>query len=298
MKMTKIVNFLCAFLIVFCVNTRSASSNSKVISLNEENWRELLENEWMVEFYAPWCPACKNLAPSWEKLASWSNDLNIKTAQIDVTISPALSGRFLVTALPTIYHVLHGEFRQYRGTRDTDSLISFVEDQKWRDLEPISKWKDPDSIQMAIVSYFFKLSHYLKELNNVMLVEYGFPAWATYVLFAIATILLGALLGLILVSIIDLIFPPVPQNSRKSFAQTQVANVGSTDEVRDELEDDQEKSKDEDESSTSDGEKYSGSDDSNEEDEEDVKVTQKDAKGDDKKPPSPEVRKRKARKAD
>lgn len=53
--------------------------------------------------HAPWCPACKNLAPAWEQLATWSNDLNIKTAQIDVTTSPALSGRFLVTALPTIF---------------------------------------------------------------------------------------------------------------------------------------------------------------------------------------------------
>ena len=53
--------------------------------------------------YAPWCPACKNLASAWEKLGSWSDDLNIKTARIDVTTSPALSGRFLVTALPTIY---------------------------------------------------------------------------------------------------------------------------------------------------------------------------------------------------
>jgi len=173
--------------------------------------------------------------------------------------------------------------------------------KKWKEIEPVSQWKDPDSIQMAIVSYFFKLSHYLKELNNVMLVEYGFPAWATYVLFAIATILLGALLGLILVSIIDLIFPPVPQNSRKSFAQTQEANVGSTEEVRDELEDDQDKDKnnDENDSSTSDGEKYSGSDDSNEENDDNIKITQKDAKGEDRKQPSsPEVRKRKARKAD
>lgn len=135
--------------------------------------------------------------------------------------------------------MINGEFRQYRGTRDADSLISFIEEQKWKDLEPVSQWKNPDSIQMAIVSYFFKLSHYLKEINNVMLVEYGFPAWVTYVLFAIATILLGALLGLILVSIIDLIFPPVPLNSRKSFTETQVATVGSTEEeVRDELEDD------------------------------------------------------------
>lgn len=178
------------------------------------------------------------------------------------------------------FSVINGEFRQYRGTRDADSLISFVEDQKWKEIEAVSQWKDPDSIQMAIVSYFFKLSHYLKELNNVMLVEYGFPAWATYVLFAIATILLGALLGLILVSIIDLIFPPVPQNSRKSFAQTQEEADNVADEVRDELEDDQVKNKnnDDNDSSTSDGEKYSGSD-SNVENEDSTKITQKDTKG-------------------
>lgn len=123
---------------------------------------------------------------------------------------------------------------------------------------------------MAIVSYFFKLSHYLKEVNNVMLVDYGMPPWLTYVLFAIVTILLGALLGLILVSIIDLIFPPVSQNSRKSFSQVQ-GNAAATDEdARDVIEDDGETApsaavpanddEEEDAPSTSEGEKFSGSD--------------------------------------
>lgn len=180
-----------------------------------------------------------------------------------------------------ICSVINGEFRQYRGTRDADSLISFIEEQKWKDLEAVPQWKNPDSIQMAIVSYFFKLSHYLKEVNNVMLVEYGFPAWVTYVLFAIATILLGALLGLILVSIIDLIFPPVPLNSRKTFTQAQEANVGSAEEdMRDELVDDvpadtgDDNYDDAGESSTSDGEKYSqneSNDDSEQKNHRDVK---------------------------
>lgn len=135
---------------------------------------------------------------------------------------------------------------------------------------------------MTVVSYFFKLSHYLKEVNNVMLVEYGFPAWVTYVLFAIATILLGALLGLILVSIIDLIFPPVPQNSRKSFQQAQGETaIGSAEEeVRDELIDDDDGDDDGNDavSSTSEEEKYSGSDSNESNDEDDDKKAGQNAK--------------------
>lgn len=166
--------------------------------------------------------------------------------------------------------VINGEFRQYRGPRDSESLISFIEEQKWKEIEPVSSLKHPDSIQMAIVSYFFKLSHYLKEVNNVMLIDYGMPPWLTYVLFAIVTILLGALLGLILVSIFDLIIPPGSPISR---TQGQ-GNVTSTDEdARDVIEDDGETAtsgavladdddddEDEDAPSTSDGEKFSGSD--------------------------------------
>lgn len=53
--------------------------------------------------YAPWCPACKGLEPVWKEFSTWADDLEIKVAQVDVTTSPGLSGRFMVTALPTIF---------------------------------------------------------------------------------------------------------------------------------------------------------------------------------------------------
>lgn len=53
--------------------------------------------------FAPWCPACKNLAPVWERYANTAKEVNVNVAKIDVTTSPSLSGRFFVTALPTIY---------------------------------------------------------------------------------------------------------------------------------------------------------------------------------------------------
>jgi hypothetical protein len=43
------------------------------------------------------------MQPVWEEFSGWSKDLNIKVGQVDVTQSPGLSGRFMVTALPTIF---------------------------------------------------------------------------------------------------------------------------------------------------------------------------------------------------
>ena len=56
------------------------------------------------------------------------------------------------------FSVKDSVFRQYRGPRDKDSLITFVEERKWETVESLSSWKAPDSVQMSLVSYFFKLS--------------------------------------------------------------------------------------------------------------------------------------------
>ncbi|KHN80852.1 Thioredoxin-related transmembrane protein 1 [Toxocara canis] len=85
------------------LSTRCFATTKNLIAINEESWTDLLKGEWMVEFHAPWCPACKDLQKAWNAFADWSKDLNIKVAEVDVTVNPGLSGRFLVTALPTIY---------------------------------------------------------------------------------------------------------------------------------------------------------------------------------------------------
>uniref|UniRef100_A0AAG5CV19 Thioredoxin domain-containing protein n=1 Tax=Anopheles atroparvus TaxID=41427 RepID=A0AAG5CV19_ANOAO len=277
-----VVALICGLGVRLVATHQTAGSKSQVIELDESNWDRMLNDEWLVEFYAPWCPACKSLAPIWDDLSTWSDDLNIKTAKVDVTSSPGLSGRFFVTALPTIFHVINGEFRQYKGPRDMNSFMSFVEEKKWESLEQVSAWRKPDSIQMSLVSLFFKLSHFLKELNTMLLKEYGLPVWGSYTLFGIGTVLLGAIFGLILVCIIDCLFPP-KSAQRQSFSEHKQkvrAEKDVPEELRgDELvdEDEEKRTQDEDEEGaendgaeseekeTSEGEKYSGSDDSDDE---------------------------------
>jgi len=173
-------------------------------NIGEDDWSQLLEGEWMVEFYAPWCPACKALQPIWAEFASWSEDLDISVGAVDITDSPGLSGRFMITALPTIFHVKDGVFRQYKSARDREQFISFVEEKKWEAVEAVSSWKAPDSLQMSILSQFFRLSMVLRNIHTSLTEEYGVPVWGSYLLFILATVVIGALLGLLFVCCIDL----------------------------------------------------------------------------------------------
>ncbi|XP_071163661.1 thioredoxin-related transmembrane protein 1-like [Mytilus edulis] len=181
-----------------------------VMTITDENWQTVLEGEWMLEFMAPWCPACRQFSETWSKLADWSRDLDISVGVVDVTENPGLSGRFLVAALPTIYHIKDGEFRQYKSGRKEDELMSFVDDKKWQEVEPVSWYLSPGSYQMGAVGFFFKLAMKIRSLYTMMTEEYGIPEWGCYVIFAIATIMTGLILGLVIVFLCDFVFPSRP----------------------------------------------------------------------------------------
>ena len=113
-----------------------------------------------------------------------------------------------VMVMARCFSVKDGVFRQYRAARDKDSFISFIEDKKWMQVEGINSWTNPDTVQMTMVSYFFKLSMVLRNVHSTLTEEYQLPYWVSYVAFAVATILLGGILGLLLVCCIDCVFPP------------------------------------------------------------------------------------------
>ncbi|CAF4905726.1 unnamed protein product [Pieris macdunnoughi] len=290
------VSFMLSFFLysslLLCFFTSKASAN---IDLDEDNWRQILEGEWMVEFHAPWCPACNALSSAWKELSNkaQSKKFSMKAAAVDVTKSPGLSGRFVVTALPTIFHVKDGEFRQYKGPRDASSMLEYVEKARWKQTEAVPSWKAPDSIQMGVVAHFFKLSQALRSVHNMLMETYGLPTWGSYLIFAIATIFIGALLGLILVCVIDLLYPP--RRADKVFiSRAEAEKRGEEKKSDDDLINDD--IVDEAENADSDAEKNSPSDTSD--DDKDKAMGAGEGQSGEGKGDKQEVRKRRSRKAD
>lgn len=175
-----------------------------VRELSEDDWGEMLEGEWLVKFYAPWCPACQSLSSTWEVIAERVKEFNVNVAGVDVTNNPALSGRFFVTALPTIFHIKDGVFRQFKQARSEAVIYDFVAKAKWQEVDPVPWYQSPTSVHMSFLGMFFRFSMAIRDLHTTMMTDYGIPVWGSYVIFAVATILLGLFIGLLIVCLCDL----------------------------------------------------------------------------------------------
>lgn len=218
------------------------------------------------------------MKPEWEDFAKRGPVLDVNVAKVDVTEEPGLSGRFFVTTLPTIYHVMDGVFRRYHGSRMTEDLHTFVAEKKWSVIEPVAGWKAPSSILMSGMAGLFHLSGWIRHTHNYFTGPLGIPAWGSYVLFIVATLVIGLILGLILVLLADCFCPAKPkyQVVRSEMNQDEVDSSDKhqkdpTDELKelddneDAVEEDNDADKEDDQGEDSeDGDSNSGAKDSEE----------------------------------
>lgn len=202
--------------------------------LGDTNWTLILSGEWMLQFHAPWCPACKQIQVDWEDLGKARGELGIHVGKVDVTREPGLSGRFFVTTLPTIYHAKEGVFRKYHGARMLEDFHSFVKEKKWEAVESISGWKSPSSIVMSGMAGLFRLSVWIRQMHSYLTETMGIPVWGSYIIFALATLVVGLILGLILVLIADCICPPKRHESSEVSEVFEVENEAEEEEDEEE----------------------------------------------------------------
>ncbi len=110
-----IIFFFCA---VSCKNDASSHTQSPVNDAvirsidNVEQLNKVVEtsNERLLilEFYADWCPPCKDLAPILEKIAKEKNE-TVAIYKIDIDRHRELSNSFRVTGIPHVSFVKNKE---------------------------------------------------------------------------------------------------------------------------------------------------------------------------------------------
>ncbi|KAG6908549.1 hypothetical protein DXG01_004182 [Tephrocybe rancida] len=106
-------------------------SASNVLDLTSDNFDSVIGKgkPGLVEFFAPWCGHCKNLAPIYEQLADAFVGAKDKVviAKVDADADKALGKKYGITGFPTLkWFDAEGNHEPYESERDLDSLAAFI----------------------------------------------------------------------------------------------------------------------------------------------------------------------------
>ncbi|PON61677.1 DnaJ-like [Parasponia andersonii] len=113
-------------------NVKIATVPSSVVELSADNFDEVVLDEnkdVLIEFYAPWCGHCKNLAPTYEKVAAaFTLEENVVIANLDADKHRDLAEKYDVSGFPTLkfFPKNNKAGEEYEGGRDLEDFVNFI----------------------------------------------------------------------------------------------------------------------------------------------------------------------------
>ncbi|XP_058077566.1 protein disulfide-isomerase like 2-1 [Magnolia sinica] len=116
-------------------NIKLAVIPSNVVILTAENFDAVVLDESkdvLVEFYAPWCGHCKNLAPIYEKVATaYKQEDDVVIANLDADKYKDLAEKYGISGFPTLKFFPKGNKagEDYDGGRDLDDFVTFINEK-------------------------------------------------------------------------------------------------------------------------------------------------------------------------
>jgi protein disulfide-isomerase A6 len=102
-----------------------------VVDLTPENFDSFVDGSKgaFVEFFAPWCGHCKNLAPEYEIVGeAFDRESSVVIAKVDADAHKELGSRFGIQGFPTLKWFPKGSTtpEDYQGGRTADEIVTFV----------------------------------------------------------------------------------------------------------------------------------------------------------------------------
>ncbi|KAL5362722.1 thioredoxin-like protein [Aspergillus floccosus] len=150
-----------SFLLVSCLTllVGIASAASAVVDLIPKNFDNVVLQSGkpaLVEFFAPWCGHCKNLAPVYEELgqAFAHAEDKVTVGKVDADEHRDLGKRFGIQGFPTLkwFDGKSDTPEDYKGGRDLESLSAFITEKTG--VRPRGPKKEPSNVEMLTDSSF------------------------------------------------------------------------------------------------------------------------------------------------
>ena len=108
----------------------SFKSEDQVIILEDHNFEEALSlyPSLLVEFYAPWCKFCQQLAPMYARAAQRLilHDPPIHIAKTDATVHIESARKYNIEGYPTLKFFSSGVPTEYTGIKNEDGIVNWL----------------------------------------------------------------------------------------------------------------------------------------------------------------------------
>ncbi|KAL4796002.1 thioredoxin-like protein [Aspergillus venezuelensis] len=130
-----------------------ATARSAVLDLIPKNFDKIVlesNKPALVEFFAPWCGHCKNLAPVYEELGQAFEHAadKVSIAKVDADANRDLGKRFGIQGFPTLkwFDGKSETPEDYKGGRDLESLTAFITEKTG--VKAKGAKKEPSNVEM------------------------------------------------------------------------------------------------------------------------------------------------------
>lgn len=130
--MTRVAIYAAAVAAAVAVAFAGDAASNDVATLTSKTFDGTISKEELVlvKFFAPWCGHCKSMAEDFSKAATALKGKAV-LADVDATVEESLALKYNVEGFPTLKLFMNGkELTDYKGGRDYDSMVKFVENAK------------------------------------------------------------------------------------------------------------------------------------------------------------------------